>query len=77
MADYEINESGRIVFNDVQMIKTSHGQIAQNNELKKHWNINKIDKAKEKIRQQLISSDNSNDKIATFTAITQFKKTNE
>lgn len=77
MADYKINGSGRIVFNDVQMIKTSQGQIAQNNELKKHWNINKIDKAKEKIRQKLIVADKSNDKIATYTAITQFKKTNE
>ena len=41
--------------------------------------VNKQDfnKAKEKIIQQLISSDNSDDKTALYTAITQFKKTNE
>ena len=36
-----------------------------------------FNKAKEKIRQQLIASDNSDDKTALYTAITQFKKTNE
>ena len=36
-----------------------------------------FNKAKEKIRQQLINSDNSGDKSAIYTAITQFKKTNE
>ena len=36
-----------------------------------------LNKAKNKIRQKLIAADNSGDKIATFTAITQFKKTNE
>ena len=77
MSDYKINESGRVVLNDVQIIKTSQGKIAQNNELKKYLNIKKIDNAKEKIKQKLILSDTSNDKIATFTAITQFKKTNE
>ncbi len=39
--------------------------------------IAKLDKAKTKIRQELITSDTSDDKIATFTAMTQFKKTNE
>ena len=41
MADYKINESGRVVLNDVQIIKTSRGEIAQNNELKKYLNIKK------------------------------------
>ena len=36
-----------------------------------------LDKAKNKIKQKIIASDNSNEKIATYTAITQFKKTNE
>ena len=36
-----------------------------------------LDKAKDKIRQKLIESDASNDKAAIYTAITQFKKTNE
>lgn len=36
-----------------------------------------FNRAKEKIRQQLIASDNSDDKTALYTAITQFKKTNE
>ena len=36
-----------------------------------------FNKAKEKIRQELIAFDNSNDKAAVYTAMTQFKKTNE
>ena len=36
-----------------------------------------LNKAKNKIRQELIASDNSNDKTAIYTAITQFRKTNE
>ena len=36
-----------------------------------------LNKAKDKIRQNLIASDKSNDKAAIYTAITQFKKTNE
>ncbi len=36
-----------------------------------------FNKAKETIRQKLIESDKSNDKTALYTAITQFKKTNE
>ena len=39
--------------------------------------IDSLDKAKEAIRQKLIASDKSNDKTALYTAITQFKKTNE
>lgn len=35
-----------------------------------------LDKAKDKIRQRLIESDSSNDKMTLYTAITQFKKTN-
>lgn len=36
-----------------------------------------FNKAKEKIRQQIIASDKSDDKITLYTAMTQFKKTNE
>ena len=36
-----------------------------------------FNKAKEKIRQQFIASDKSDDKATLYTAITQFKKTNE
>ena len=36
-----------------------------------------FNRAKEKIRQKLIASDKSFDKAAVYTAITQFKKTNE
>ncbi len=39
--------------------------------------INALNKAKLKIRQNLIVSDNSNNKETVYTAITQFKKTNE
>ena len=39
--------------------------------------IAELDKAKAKIRQNLIASDKSNDKTALYTAITQFRKTNE
>ena len=40
-------------------------------------NIEKFNQAKEKIKQKIIYSDNSNDKTTVYTAITQFKKTNE
>ena len=36
-----------------------------------------LNKAKNKIRQELIASDNSSDKATIYTAMTQFKKTNE
>jgi hypothetical protein len=56
-------------------------KIARYNELKKILDIKKseeaLNKAKEKIKQKLIASNNPNDKAAVFTAITQFKKTNE
>ena len=56
-------------------------KIARYNELKKILDIKKsedaLDKAKEKIRQKLIASDNVDDKTGLYTAITQFKKTNE
>ena len=56
-------------------------KIARYNELKKILNVKKredaFNKAKEKIKQKLIESDNSSDKTAFYTAITQFKKTNE
>jgi len=36
-----------------------------------------LNRAKGKIRQMLIESDSSDDKSAIYTAVTQFKKTNE
>ena len=39
--------------------------------------IETLNKAKNKIRQELIALDKSNDKAAVYTAITQFKKINE
>ena len=39
--------------------------------------IDSLDKVKEVIRQKLIASDKSNDKTTLYTAMTQFKKTNE
>ena len=36
-----------------------------------------FNKAKEKIRQELIASDKSGDKTVVYTAMTQFKKINE
>ena len=36
-----------------------------------------FDEAKEKIKQTIISSDTSKDNSVLYTAITQFKKTNE
>ena len=39
--------------------------------------IKSLDRAKGRIRQELIVSDKSTDKTAFYTAVTQFKKTNE
>ena len=54
-------------------------KIARYNELKKFLNIKKsedaLNRAKEKIRQKILN--NSNDKTSMYSAITQFKKTNE
>lgn len=77
MTDYKIKESGQIILNDVKILKTSHGQIAQNNELKKHLNIGIFNKAKEKIKQEIIASDKSPDNSVVYAAISNFKKTNE
>ena len=105
MADYEINEFGKIVFDngvkkresnplwqeyaqlEYEIFNNQHNQnkdpikIARYNELKQLLDIEKrkedFNKAKEKIRQTLIVSDKSNDKTALYTAMTQFKKTNE
>ena len=40
-------------------------------------NIKKFNQAKEKIKQEIIASDKSADNSILYTAITQFKKTNE
>ena len=47
------------------------------NAQKIHNYIYALNKAKSKIQQSLIISDNSNNKETLYTAITQFKKTNE
>lgn len=62
-------------------IKSHHGINIKYPTSDQDKNAQKIkqdfNKAKEKIRQQLIASDNTNDKSAIYAAITQFKKINE
>ncbi len=50
-------------------------KIARFNELQQ--SVQALNKAKEKIKQQMISADNSSDNSVVYTAITNFKKTNE
>jgi len=58
-------------------------KIARYNELKKQLNIDDkasadaFDKAKEKIKREIISSDESIDNSVIYAAIAKFKKTNE
>jgi len=56
-------------------------KINRYNELKKHFDIvkseNALNKAKEKIKQRMIESDKSPNNSVVYTAITNFKKTNE
>ena len=56
-------------------------KIARYNELKKYFDIKKseiaLNKAKEKIKQKIIASDKSKDNSVVYTAMTNFKKTNE
>lgn len=40
-------------------------------------NIEKFNRAKENLKQKIITSDNSNDKTAIYSAMVQFKKINE
>ena len=55
-------------------------KIARYNELKKQLNIDEsnraLDKAREKIKQEMISSDKSNDNSVLYTAMANFKKRN-
>lgn len=105
MADYEINEFGKINFLngrhqqksdplweeyaqlEYEVLNNHHNptkdpvKIARYKELKKRFDIIKseqaLNKAKEAIRQKIISSDKSSDNNVIYTAITNFKKTNE
>lgn len=43
----------------------------------KNSKLNELEKAREKIKQEIIASDNSSDKSVLYTAITKFKKRNE
>ena len=56
-------------------------KIARYNELKKHFNVTEsnraFNEAKEKIKQQIIASDESTDNSVLYAAITSFKKRNE
>ena len=56
-------------------------KIARYNELKKRLKIEKsndaLNKAREKIKQEIISSDKSTDNSVLYTAIMNFKKRNE
>ena len=55
-------------------------EIARYNELKKQLNIDEsnkaLDEAREKIKNEMISSDKSNDNSVFYAAITNFKKRN-
>jgi hypothetical protein len=53
----------------------SPSKLARFNELKKY--VQAFENAKEKIKQRMISADKSPDNSVIFTAITNFKKTNE
>ena len=52
---------------------SDHGENAQ----KIHKYVDALNKAKSKIQQNLIILNNSDNKETVYTAITQFKKTNE
>ena len=71
--EYEISNNNH---NPKDQIK-----INRYNELKKHFDIikseNALNKAKERIKQNLISSDKSQDNSIIYTALTHFEKTNE
>lgn len=43
----------------------------------KNSKLNELEKAREKIKQEIIASDSSSDKSVLYTAITKFKKRNE
>jgi hypothetical protein len=62
-------------------IKSHHGITIKYPTSDQDKNAQKIaqdfNKAKEKIRQQFIESDKSDNKATLYAAITQFKKTNE
>ena len=55
-------------------------KIARYNELKKQLNIEKsnraFDKVREKLKTQMIAADESTDNSVIYTAISNFKKTN-
>lgn len=42
----------------------------------KNSRLNELEKAREKIKQKIIASDNSSDKSVLYTAIAKFKKRN-
>lgn len=56
-------------------------KIARYNELKKHFDIQKsvdaLNKAKEKIKNEIINSDEKKDNSVLYTALANFRKTNE
>ena len=73
-----------IDFYDLKHNKDLLNSFIRQNKSQKHYstqdlqkNIEKFNKAKEKIKQNLIASDTSKDKTTLYTALTQFKKTNE
>ena len=72
---YELKHNKDLLNSLIRQNKSQKHYSTQQSDLQK--NIEKFNKVKEKIKQELIVSDKSNDKTAIYTALTQFKKTNE
>lgn len=75
---YEIDESGTIVFN--QNRPQDPAEIMRYSGLTKKAKVEprdlsgEFDKAREKIKQEIISSDKSSDNTVLYTAMANFKK---
>ena len=72
---YELKHNKDLLDNLIRQNNSQKHYSTQEHDLLK--NIANFNKAKEKIRQKLIVSDESKDKNAIYTAYTQFRKTNE
>ena len=72
---YELKHNKDLLNSFIRQNKSQKHYSTQSPDLQK--NIEEFNKAKEKIKQQLIASDKSTDKTALYTALTQFKKINE
>jgi len=90
MGDYKRQEFGAINFDDgkTKPLWEEYAQLKYNvsdnhyaTNLKKHFNVQKSEQAlnriKEKIKQEIIVSDESPDNNVRYVAMANFKKTNE